>query len=228
VTDDVDVAANLDLVLDQINQAELSAGRPTGAARLVAVSKTQPVEAIRPALAAGHRLYGENRVQEAQAKWPELKAEFPDARLHLIGPLQTNKVKQAVALFDAIQTLDRPKLAKAIATEIARSGKEIDCFIEINVGEEEQKAGIAPQEADAFIAMCRDDLALPIMGLMCIPPAAAEPAPYFALLAKIAERNELAEISMGMSADYETAIEFGASLVRVGTAIFGPRRPRPD
>ena len=228
MTDDVDVAANLDLVLDQINQAELSAGRPTGAARLVAVSKTQPVEAIRPALAAGHRLYGENRVQEAQAKWPELKAEFPDARLHLIGPLQTNKVKQAVALFDAIQTLDRPKLAKAIATEIARSGKEIDCFIEINVGEEEQKAGIAPQEADAFIAMCRDDLALPIMGLMCIPPAAAEPAPYFALLAKIAERNELAEISMGMSADYETAIEFGASLVRVGTAIFGPRRPRPD
>lgn len=228
MTDVVDVAANLDTVLGQIRQAELTAGRPPGATQLVAVSKTQPVDAIRPALAAGHRLFGENRVQEAQAKWPELKAEFPDARVHLIGPLQTNKVKQAMALFDAIQTLDRPKLARAIASEIARTGKQINCFVEINVGEEEQKAGIAPQDADAFIASCRDDLALPIAGLMCIPPAAAEPAPYFALLAKIAARNDLAEISMGMSADYEAAIEFGASLVRVGTAIFGPRRPRPD
>ena len=228
MTDDVDVAANLDLVRGQIRQAEQAAERAANAAKLVAVSKTQPIDAIRPALVAGHRLYGENRVQEAQAKWPELKAEFPDARVHLIGPLQTNKVKQAVALFDAIQTLDRPKLAKALATEIARSGKEVDCYVEINVGEEDQKAGIAPEDADAFIALCRDDLALPVIGLMCIPPNGAEPAPYFALLAKIAARNDLAEISMGMSADYETAIDFGATLVRVGTAIFGPRRPRPD
>ena len=228
MTDEINVAANLETVLDQIRQAEMVANRAPGSTRLIAVSKTQPAEAIRPALDAGHQLFGENRVQEAEAKWPDLKRDYPHAVLHLIGPLQTNKVKQAVALFDVIQTVDRLKLAKAIAAEIEKSGKQIKCFIEINVGEEAQKAGIAPHDADAFITTCRDDLALPIVGLMCIPPAADEPAPYFALLAKIAARNGLAEISMGMSADYETAIDFDASYVRVGTAIFGPRRPRSE
>jgi len=217
------MSKNLEDVLSRIEDAALKANRASGAVELLAVSKTKPAEEIRPVLAAGHRLFGENRVQEAQSKWPALREEFNDVRLHLIGPLQTNKVKQAVALFDAIETLDRPKLARALANEMERTERSVDCFIEINIGEEEQKAGIAPADADAFIALCRDELKLPVRGLMCIPPAGEEPAPYFALLAKIAARNNLDELSMGMSADYEVAIEFGATMVRVGTAIFGAR-----
>jgi PLP dependent protein len=215
---------NLADVRDRIAAAAKRAERMPDTVRLVAVSKTKPVEEIRPVLEAGHRLFGENRVQEADAKWPELRADFPEAEVHLIGPLQTNKVKQAVALFDAIETVDRPKLARALATEMQRTDKYLDCYIEINVGEEDQKAGIAPKEADAFIALCRDELKLPVKGLMCIPPADEEPSPFFALLAKIAARNDLAEISMGMSSDFEVAIEFGATMVRVGTAIFGTRK----
>jgi len=228
MSDDVDVGANLRAIQEKIAQAEAAASRPPGAAKLVAVSKTQAPEAVRAALVAGQRLYGENRVQEAEAKWPDLKAEFAEARLHLIGPLQTNKVKQAAALFDVIETVDRPKLARALATEFERSGRRLDCFIQINVGEESQKAGIAPAQADDFIKTCRDELALPVIGLMCIPPFDEEPAPYFALLAKIAARNGLDQLSMGMSADFETAVAFGATYVRVGTAIFGARRPRPE
>jgi PLP dependent protein len=210
-------------VQSRIAAATLQAERPANAVRLVAVSKTKPADQIRTVLTEGQRLFGENRVQEAEAKWPELRLEFPDVKVHLIGPLQTNKVKQAVALFDAIETVDRPKLARALATEMQRSERYLDCLVQINIGEEDQKAGIAPGEADAFIALCRDELKLPIKGLMCIPPADEEPAPYFALLAKIAARNELAEISMGMSSDFEIAIQFGATMVRIGTAIFGSR-----
>lgn len=191
--------------------------------RLIAVSKTHPVEAVRAALAAGCRLFGENRVQEAEAKYPALKAEFPDLELHLIGPLQTNKVKKAVALFDAIQTVDRPSLAEALAKELAKTPKRLALYVEVNTGEEPQKAGVAPGEADAFIRLCRDELKLPIVGLMCIPPVDEEPAPHFALLKKIAERNGLSRLSMGMSADFPIAIQFGATEVRVGTAIFGER-----
>jgi PLP dependent protein len=221
------VSENLAGVQTRITAATRQAGRAPGSVGLVAVSKTKPAAEIRPVLEAGQRLFGENRVQEAEGKWPELRADFPDANVHLIGPLQTNKVKQAVALFDAIETVDRPKLARALATEMQRTDRYLDCYIEINVGEEDQKAGIAPQDADEFIALCRDELKLPVKGLMCIPPAGEEPAPFFALLAKIAARNNLAEISMGMSSDFEVAIEFGATLVRVGTAIFGVRNYSP-
>ena len=217
------MSKNLEAVRHRIDEAVALADRDAGAVRLVAVSKTKPVEEIRPVLAGGQRLFGENRVQEAAAKWPGLRDEFPDVRLHLIGPLQTNKVKQAVALFDAIETVDREKLARALAKEMQQADRWLDCFIEVNVGEEEQKAGILPADADDFIRLCRDELKLPVRGLMCIPPAGEEPSPYFALLAKIAARNELPEISMGMSSDFEVAIEFGATLVRVGTAIFGAR-----
>jgi pyridoxal phosphate enzyme (YggS family) len=225
MSDEIDVGATIQAIRRQIENAELAADRRPGSARLIAVSKTQPADAIRSALDAGHRLFGENRVQEAAAKWPALKADFPDAEVHLIGPLQSNKVKQAVALFDVIQTLDRPKLARALAAEFDRSGRRLKCFIQINIGEEAQKAGVGPAQADGFIAACRDDLGLPIVGLMCIPPLDAEPAPYFALLAKTAARNDLDGVSMGMSADFETAIAFGATCVRVGSAIFGARAP---
>lgn len=217
------MSKNLEAVNARIASAVQKAERGDNSVRLVAVSKTKPSQEIRLVLQAGQRLFGENRVQEAQAKWPDLRSDFPDVRLHLIGPLQTNKVKQAVALFDAIETVDREKLARALATEMSRTDCWLDCFIEVNVGDEDQKAGISPTEADAFIALCRDELKLPVRGLMCIPPAGEEPSPYFALLAKIAARNDLPEISMGMSADFEVAIEFGATLVRVGTAIFGAR-----
>jgi len=222
----VDVGQNLEKVNAAIAEAAKAAGRAASDINLVAVSKTQPADSIRPALAAGHRLFGENRVQEAAGKWPDLRREFPDLRLHLIGPLQTNKVKQAVDLFDVIETLDRAKLARALAKEMDRTGKRLDCYIEVNTGEEAQKAGIAPMEADDFIHFCGGELNLPVVGVMCIPPADEEPAPHFALMAKIAERNGLARVSMGMSADYELAIALGATHVRVGTAIFGPRRPR--
>jgi pyridoxal phosphate enzyme (YggS family) len=194
---------------------------------LVAVSKTQPATAVREALVAGHRLFGENRVQEGQAKYPALRESFPDLALHLIGPLQTNKVKDAVALFDVIETVDRPRLAAALAQEMERTGRRLPCLIEVNTGEEPQKSGVMPEAADAFVLECRDQLGLPIIGLMCVPPLDQEPAPHFALLREIARRNSLEVLSMGMSADFETAIRFGATHVRVGTAIFGARRSPP-
>ena len=198
-------------------------GRDPATVTLVAVSKTHPAEAVEEALAAGQRVFGENRVQEAKAKFPALRDRFPDLELHLIGPLQTNKVKDAVALFDVIQTVDRPKLAEALAAEMARSGRRPRCLIEVNTGEEPQKAGIPPAELEAFLAACRGTWNLPVTGLMCIPPVDEEPAMHFALLADMARRAGLPEVSMGMSGDYETAIRFGATHVRVGTAIFGAR-----
>ena len=221
--DSAAIAANLAAVKARIEAAARAAARDPGAVALVAVSKTHPAEAVAAALAAGQRLFGENRVQEAQHKYPELKTRHADLRLHLIGPLQTNKVKEAVALFDAIETVDRPRLAEALAREMERQGRRPACLIEVNTGEEPQKAGVAPREADRFIASCRA-LGLPVEGLMCIPPEGEEPSPHFALLREIARRNGLATLSMGMSADYEIAVRFGATLVRVGSAIFGPRR----
>ena len=214
-----DVAANLGAVRRQIDEA---AGADA-AATLVAVSKGHGVSQIVPALQAGQRVFGENRVQEAEAKWPALKREFPDTELHLVGPLQTNKVAAAVNLFDVIQSLDRPRLAHALAAAYARAGLRRRCFVQVNTGDEPQKSGVATGEVDAFIAECTKDLALPIVGLMCIPPIDEEPALHFALLREIAKRHGLPCLSMGMSADYETAIRFGATHVRVGTAIFGPR-----
>ena len=219
------VAANLGAVRDRIAGAAREAGRATDAVSLVAVSKTHPEAAVRAALAAGQRVFGENRVQEALAKFPQLRRDFPDLELHLIGPLQTNKIRDAVAHCDVIETLDRPRIAEALAREIARTGRRITCYIEVNTGEEAQKAGVFPAAADNFIRDCRDRLGLPISGLMCIPPEQEEPSLHFALLREIAKRNSLAVLSMGMSADFETAIRFGATHVRVGTAIFGARRP---
>ncbi len=227
VITNVDVAANLAEVQAAIAAAAQAAGREANDVGLVAVSKTQGAADIVPVIQAGQRLFGENRVQEAQGKWPDLKAAHPDLRLHLIGPLQTNKVKDAVALFDVIETVDRPKLARALAKEMAKQERRLDCFIQVNTGEEEQKAGIWPEEADAFIALARDELGLSVRGLMCIPPVEEECSLHFALLREIARRNDLAELSMGMSADYEVAIQFDATLVRVGTAIFGARKPYP-
>jgi len=192
-------------------------------ATLVAVAKTHGADAVRAALAAGQRTFGENRVQEAQTKYPALRAEFPDLELHLIGPLQTNKVRDAVATFDVIQTLDRPKLAAALAVEFARSGKRVRLFVQVNTGAEPQKAGILPQDADAFVVECRTAHGLAIEGLMCIPPADEPAVPHFALLRQIARRNGLAGLSMGMSGDYKAALALGATHVRVGSAIFGAR-----
>ena len=217
------IGANLAAVRDRIAAAARNASRAADAVTLVAVSKTKPAESVRAALAAGQRVFGENRVQEALGKFPALRREYPDLVLHLIGPLQTNKVRDAVAHFDVIQTLDRPRLAETLAHEMEKTGRRLPCFIEVNTGEEPQKAGAWPEAADAFIADCRARLGLPVAGLMCIPPENEEPSLHFALLREIARRNGLDELSMGMSADYETAIRFGATLVRVGTAIFGAR-----
>lgn len=223
------VARRLETVREHIRAEETAGGRASGAVTLVAVSKTHPAEAIEEALRAGQRVFGENRVQEAKTKWPDLRQRYSGVELHLIGPLQTNKVKEAVALFDVIETVDRPHLAEALAQEFARSGRRPACLIEVNTGEEPQKAGIAPTEVDGFIADCRDRLKLPIVGLMCIPPVDEEPSMHFALLAEIARRNDLSVVSMGMSGDYPVAIRFGATHVRVGTAIFGARPyPTPD
>lgn len=219
----VDVAANLAAVKERIAAACVRAGRPRDSVTLIAVTKTFGPERILPALEAGHRTFGENRVQEAEAKWPPLKERFPDVALHLIGPLQTNKAKVAVALFDAIHTVDRAKLARVLAKEMEAQGRRIPCYVEVNTGEEAQKHGVFPQDADALIRECRDDLGLPLAGLMCIPPLDEEPSLHFALLHKIAERNGLSGLSMGMSGDYEIAVEFGATAVRVGSAIFGAR-----
>ena len=218
------ITANLAAVRGRIEAAARAAGRPEGAVTLVAVSKTHPAEAVRATLRAGQRIFGENRVQEALAKFPALRRQFPDLTLHLIGPLQTNKVKDAVLHCDVIETVDRPRLAEALAREMAKSGRRPACFIEVNTGKEPQKAGISPEAADGFIRDCRDRLQLPIEGLMCVPPEHEEPALHFALLREIARRNGLDKLSMGMSADFETAIRFGATHVRVGTAVFGARQ----
>jgi pyridoxal phosphate enzyme (YggS family) len=218
-----DIAGNLEKVRAEIRAAEAAAGRNAGAVNLVAVSKIFPAAAVSAALAAGQRLFGENRVQEAAAKWPRLKADFADVRLHLIGPLQRNKVKEALRLFDVIETVDRPKLARALAEGMEKTGARPDCFIQVNTGEEEQKAGVAPEQAETFVKTCREEFQLPVKGLMCIPPQAEEAALHFALLAEIAERCGLQDLSMGMSADYQKAIALGATFVRLGTAVFGPR-----
>ncbi len=202
-----------------------AAGRPGAAVELVAVAKSHPAAAAEAAIAAGQRLFGENRVQEAGAKWPALRAAHPAVRLHLIGGLQTNKVRDAVALFDVIETVDRPRLAAALAREMARRGRRPDCLVQVNTGAESQKSGVAPEAADAFVEECRRTHGLPIVGLMCVPPVDEEPALHFALLAEIARRRGLVRLSMGMTADYATAIRFGATHVRLGTAVFGPRPP---
>lgn len=217
------MSAALAEVRARIAAAARAASRDPAAVTLVAVSKTHGAERVEELLRAGHRVFGENRVQEAQAKFPELKTRYPDLELHLIGPLQTNKARDAVALFDVIESVDRPKLAAELAREMARQNRRPACFVQINTGEEEQKAGVAPDDADAFIRACIDEHRLPLVGVMCIPPADEEPALHFALLAKIAARNGLKQISMGMSADYETAVRFGATHVRVGSALFGAR-----
>jgi hypothetical protein len=224
---DQQIAENLSMIRQAIAAAEKAAGRQVGSCQLVAVSKVHGVARVRAALAAGQRVFGENRVQEAQGKFPGLRAAYPDLRLHLIGPLQTNKVGQAVALFDVIESLDRPKLARALAKERDRLGRCPDCFVQVNTGEEPQKAGVPPGQADALLALCRDSLQLPVVGLMCIPPADEEPALHFALLRKIAERNGLDQLSMGMSGDFETAVAYGATRVRVGSAVFGERPTAP-
>ena len=218
------IAANLAAVRRRIEGAARAAGRPADAVTLVAVSKTHPADSVRAALQAGQRIFGENRVQEAIAKFPGLRDDYPDLTLHLIGPLQTNKVKDAVPHCDVIETVDRPRLAEALAREMERSGRHLPCYIEVNTGEEPQKAGVLSAGADAFIAECRDRLGLAVIGLMCIPPEHEEAALHFALLREIARRNGLDKLSMGMSADFEAAIRFGATHVRVGTAIFGARR----
>lgn len=206
----------------RIHKAEEAAGRDVGSTELIAVSKVQPNERVQSVLEEGHRLFGENKVQEAAGKWPGFREGFPDTKVHLLGPLQTNKARQAMQLFDAIHSLDRPKLAKTLARLAQELGSCPDLFIQVNTGEEEQKAGVLPQDADAFIAECKA-LDLPIFGLMCIPPVDQEPSLHFALLKKIADRNGLAGLSMGMSADFEKAVALGATHVRIGSAIFGAR-----
>jgi pyridoxal phosphate enzyme (YggS family) len=215
--------AGLAAVRARMAAAAALAGRDAGEVMLVAVSKTFGAEAIEPVIIAGQRVFGENRVQESRLKWPPLTARYPDLKLHLVGPLQTNKAADAIALFDAVHTVDRPKLARILAAEIQKQGRVPELFVQINTGEEPQKAGVAPHEADPFIAECRRTYGLEIGGLMCIPPAEEEPALHFALLAKIAERNGLSKLSMGMSGDFETAIKFGATHIRVGSALFGHR-----
>ncbi len=220
-----DIKENFLTVGKQIAEACKTAHRTPESVTLVAVSKAHPGETARRALANGHRVFGENRVQEAEEKWPALKEEFPDTQLHLVGSLQRNKVKTAISLFDVLQTIDRPKLARAIADEINCTGRRPQCFIQVNIGEERQKGGIGPEDTDALITECRETLELPIEGLMCIPPLDEDPSLYFALLGEIAKRNGLENLSMGMSGDFETAIRFGATHVRIGTALFGERPP---
>jgi pyridoxal phosphate enzyme (YggS family) len=218
-----DAVERLLAVKAAIAAAEREAGRPAGSVTLVAVSKTFGAEEVLPVVEAGQRVFGENRVQEAVTKWPALKARFPDIELRLIGPLQSNKTREAVALFDVIETVDREKIAAELCREIARQGRAPRLYVQVNTGSEPQKAGIGPHEAAAFVARCRDVHGLAVEGLMCIPPAAANPGPHFALLAKIAGEAGVERLSMGMSGDYETAVRFGASSVRVGSAIFGYR-----
>ncbi|MGQ3210470.1 YggS family pyridoxal phosphate-dependent enzyme [Shinella sp.] len=219
----MDLQDRLEDVRNRMRKAAVEADRRPEAVTLVAVSKTFDAEAIRPAIALGQRVFGENRVQEAQGKWPGLREETDGIELHLIGPLQSNKAAEAVALFDVIETVDREKIARALAAEMARQGRALRLYVQVNTGLEPQKAGIAPDDTVAFIALCREELGLVIEGLMCIPPADENPGPHFALLAKLAARCGLDRLSMGMSGDYEIAIGFGATSVRVGSAIFGTR-----
>lgn len=225
-----DAVARLHAVREAIARAARDAARAPGEVTLVAVSKTVPAERIAPVIAAGQRVFGENYVQEAKAKWPALRDMRPDVELHLIGPLQSNKARDAVALFDVIESLDRPSLAAALSKEIARAreaGERVPrLYVQVNTGEEPQKGGVMPKEVDAFLARCRDEWGLAIEGLMAIPPAEDPPSPHFAFLAEIARRNGIAVLSMGMSADYEAAIQTGATHVRVGSAIFGARAPK--
>jgi pyridoxal phosphate enzyme (YggS family) len=207
----------------RVATAEMAAGRPSGSVRLIAVSKTFEAPDILPVIEAGQRVFGENRVQEAKAKWPALRAGYSDIDLHLIGPLQSNKAGEAVALFDAIHTIDRDKIAAAVAAEMAKQGRTLRLLVQVNTGAEPQKAGILPEETAAFVTRCREVHRLMIDGLMCIPPVEDAPAPHFALLANLAKGLDLSSLSMGMSADFETAIAFGATDVRVGSAIFGGR-----
>ena len=216
-------ASRLAAVRERIAAAEREAGREAGSARLIAISKTFDADVIRPVAAQGQIDFGENRMQEAKAKWPPLLAEYPDIRLHLVGPLQSNKARDAVGLFHVIHTVDRDKIAAALAAEMRRQGRAPDLLVQVNTGGEPQKAGVSPLEAEAFVARCRDVHGLEISGLMCIPPLDEAPAPHFALLADIAERLTLPRLSMGMSGDFETAIALGATEVRVGTAVFGDR-----
>lgn len=218
-----DVIERLGQVRATIARAAKDCGRGAAEISLIAVSKTMPAEVIAEALAAGQRLFGENYVQESREKWPELRERCPDLVIHMIGPLQSNKAQDAVALFDAIQTLDRESLAKELAKAIQKQGRSPEMFVQVNTGEEPQKGGISPREADAFIGLCRDVYDLPVIGLMCIPPLMDQPSPHFAMLNRIAARNGLKGLSMGMSADFEAAIQLGATHVRVGSAIFGAR-----
>ncbi|HEX8578377.1 MAG TPA: YggS family pyridoxal phosphate-dependent enzyme [Allosphingosinicella sp.] len=212
----------LDDVRARIAKAAPLARRKADDVTLIAVSKTHGADAIQPLLAAGHRVFGENRVQEAQGKWPALKARYPDVKLHLIGQLQSNKAEEAVALFDAIHSVDRPSLVEAIGKAMAKADRRVDCFLQVNIGEEPQKGGCIPAELPALIEAAKA-AGLPVAGLTCIPPADVEPAPYFALLAKLARRHGLSGLSMGMSGDFETAVTIGATHIRVGTALFGAR-----
>ena len=227
MTEPADIPRNIQAVRARIEAAAREAGRDPAAVTLVAVSKTVGPERLEAAIAAGPRVFGENRVQEAEGKWPALRCGLeslrPGLTLHLIGALQTNKAAKAVELFDVIETVDRPRLAETLAREMQKSGLRRECYIQVNTGAEPQKAGVMPDAADDFIRLCRDELALPVSGLMCIPPAAEEPSLHFAFLREIARRHGLANLSMGMSADYPVAVAFGATHVRVGTAIFGHR-----
>jgi pyridoxal phosphate enzyme (YggS family) len=217
------VEQRLQEVRTRIGKAEETANRSAGSVSLVAVSKTFDAGDIRPVIAAGQRVFGENRVQESQGKWPELREETPGITLHLIGPLQSNKAADAVALFDVIETVDREKIARALADEMAKQGKSPKLYVQVNTGLEPQKAGIEPKQTVAFVELCRNELGLAVEGLMCIPPADENPGPHFALLAKLAGECGVENLSMGMSGDFETAVEFGATSVRVGSAIFGTR-----
>jgi pyridoxal phosphate enzyme (YggS family) len=219
----MELQERLNEVRVHIAVAEQQAGRPEGAVQLVAVSKTFEADVVKQAIDAGQRVFGENRVQESQGKWPGLKAETPGIELHLIGPLQSNKAAEAVALFDVIETVDREKIARGLSEEMKRQGRMLKLYVQVNTGLEPQKAGIAPDDTADFVALCRDELGLSIEGLMCIPPAEENPGPHFALLAKLAQTCGVEKLSMGMSSDYKTAIAFGATSVRVGSAIFGAR-----
>ncbi|GJL85699.1 MAG: YggS family pyridoxal phosphate enzyme [Micavibrio sp.] len=217
------IADNLTQIYEQIEKTARDSDRDADTVHLVAVSKKQPTERMQAALDAGHRCFGENRVQEAQEHWSDLKSAYPDLKLHLIGPLQTNKAKEAVALFDVIETLDREKLARALAKEMQNQGKTLPCFVQVNTGEEPQKAGIIPADLPDFLTFCRDECELDIAGLMCIPPIDEPPALHFAFLAKLRQENNVVDLSMGMSSDFEKAIPLGATYIRVGTGIFGER-----
>lgn len=217
------VEQRLNEVRERIATAVRQSGREPDSVSLVAVSKTFDADAIRPAITCGQRIFGENRVQEAQGKWPQLKTETPGIELHLIGPLQSNKAADAVALFDVIETVDREKIARTLAEEMKRQGRTVRLYVQVNTGLEPQKAGVAPDDVTAFLKLCRDELSLSIEGLMCIPPADEYPGPHFALLAKLARENAVPRLSMGMSGDFESAIGMGATSVRVGSAIFGTR-----